>query len=113
MKGNLTSLLNRRVELWGNDVKTTNELGEVDYITGKIKDLYVGIIPQTGNVMKSTADTILSNVTTKFICRYQSGKDITTDMWLMYAGKRHDIKYILDPYAKHETLEIFCEEVIG
>ena len=99
--------LNRRAELWGN-VPFTNELGELDQTPAKIKDLYVGIIPQTGNMMKAPAETILTNVTTKFICRYQA---ITYDMWLVYAGKRHDIKYILDPYAKHETLEIFCEEV--
>lgn len=102
--------LNRKAELWGN-ARVENELGELDQSPAKIKDLYVAIIPQTGNMIKSTADTILSNVTTKFICRYQSGRDITPDMWLIYNGKRHDIKYILDPYAKHESLEIFCEEV--
>jgi len=102
--------LNRKVELWGvKDV--TNELGEVDQEPKKIKDLFVAIIPQTGKLQSAPGETILSNVTTKFICRYQEG--ISYEMWLVYQGRRHDIKYILDPYAAHKTLELFCEEVIG
>ena len=30
-------------------------------------------------------------------------------MWLEIAGETYDILYILDPYLRHETLEIFCE----
>ena len=102
--------LNRRVEIWGNE-PTTNELGESDFAPKKIKTVWAEIVPQTGNLRKGQAETILTNVTTKFVCRYQKG--ITYDMWLMHDGKRHDIKYILDPYDGHISLEIFCEEVIG
>lgn len=105
----LSARLNRVAELWGNS-QFTNELGETDFAPMKIRDLHVAIIPQTGAMIRGQAETLLSNVTTKFICRYRT--DITVDMWLMYAGKRHNIKYILDPYAAHETLEIFCEEVV-
>ena len=52
-------------------------------------------------------------VTTQIKVRYGAGKDITQDMWLVCKGHRFDIKYILDPYLKHEYLEIFCEEIIG
>ena len=108
-RDNLSTQLNRKVELWGNR-ETVNELGELDQEPVKIKDLYVAIIPQTGKLQSGQGNTILSEVTTKFVCRYQEG--ITCDMWLVYNGKRHDVKYILDPYAQHKTLELFCEEVI-
>ncbi|WMI80906.1 phage head closure protein [Anaerotignum sp. MB30-C6] len=105
----IATKLNRKAELWGNKDKE-NELGELDQEPVKIKDLYVAIIPQTGKLQNGQGNTILSSVTTKFICRYQKG--ITYDMWLVYNGTRHDIKYILDPYAEHAILEIFCEEVV-
>lgn len=105
----IATKLNRVAELWGK-IETTNELGEFDYNPRKIKDLYVGIVPQTGNMAKAPADTIMAKITTKFTCRYQKG--ITEEMWLIYGGEQYDIKYIQDPYASHKVLEIFCEKVV-
>lgn len=106
--------LNKRIEVWGN-VEFENELEEKDFRPGKIKDnpIWATIIPQTGSLQKQQADTMLSNVTHKIKVRYEAGKDITQDMWLMHNGRRFDIKYILDPYFAHQFLEIFCEEIIG
>lgn len=103
--------LNKRIDVYGN-TPTENELGEVDYIPGKIRTIWASIVPQTGKLQIQQANTILSNTTHKIIVRYESGKDITQDMYIMFKGHRFDIKYILNPYFKNETLEIFCEEVV-
>ena len=39
--------------------------------------------------------------------RYRKG--VTPDMWMEIQGQRYEILYILDPYLRHETLELFCE----
>lgn len=119
--------LNRRIEIWGKQ-KYTNEMYETDYKDVKVSTVWAKIIPQTGSLIKqSNAGTLLSNVTHKVIMRYNSAKNLKTDNWLMYfekdadrqaylnntklkAGHRLDIKYLLDPYYKHETMEIFCVE---
>ncbi|MEH7389650.1 phage head closure protein [Bacillus sp. JJ1474] len=106
-----TGQLRHWIDLYGK-VKTKNELNETTYKYQKIKSTWAAIIPQTGRLQKQQVETILSNVTHKVIVRYESDKDITQDMYIMFIGKRFDIKYILNPYFKNETLEIFCEEVI-
>lgn len=108
---NIGSLIHR-IDIWANDVKFTNELGELEYGPGLKKTIWANIIPQTGSLQKKEANTILSNVTHKIIVRYESANDVTQYMYIMFRGKRFDIKYILNPYFKNESLEIFCEEVI-
>lgn len=103
--------LKNRIEIWGKS-PTTNELGEADYDDTELKTIWAEIIPQTGSLQRQQTNTILSNTTHKIICRYSAGKDIKTDMWIMYKGHRFDIKYILNPYFSNESLEIFCEEVV-
>lgn len=103
--------LRHRIDVYGNK-KVTNELDETSYQFSKIKSIWSAIIPQTGNLQKQQAETILANVTHKIVVRYSAGKDITNDMYFMFSGKRFDIKYILNPYFKNEILEIFCVEVI-
>lgn len=113
--GNLTvDKLGKRIDVWQkNGIKIKNELGEVSYGPGKVKTIWGGIIPQTGNLIKqSNIDTLLSNTTHKIIVRYNTGKDIKQDMWFIYQGHRFDINYILNPYFGNETLEIFCTEII-
>jgi SPP1 family predicted phage head-tail adaptor len=104
-------LLRHRIEIWGR-VKTKNELGETDYIPARIKTIWAAIIPQTGKLQNGLVETILTNTTHKIICRYSAGKDITPDMYIMFRDQRYDIKYILNPYFKNESLEIFVEQVI-
>lgn len=104
----LTSSLNRRIEFWRNN-KVLNGLGENDISPVLLKTVWASIVPQTGNMTRAQAETILTTVTTKFITRFMATSGITTADYVRYAGKRYDIKFILDPYEKHETLEFFCE----
>lgn len=108
---NIGALIHR-VDIWEDNVEFTNEAGEQDYGPGLIKSIWANIIPQTGSLQKQEANTILSNVTHKIIVRYESANDITQAMYIIFREKRFDIKYILNPYFKNESLEIFCEEVI-
>ena len=100
------------MELWA-DVNDTNELLETSVKEKKLRIVWGEIIPQTGTMQRAQADTIISRCTHKVKMRYGSGKDIKQDMWFMYRGHRLDIKYILNPYFKDESLEFFCEEVTG
>lgn len=100
--------LNRRVEFWRN-AKSKNGLGENDISPVLLKTVWASIVPQTGNMTRAQAETILTSVTTKIVTRYNSASHITTADYIRYAGKRYDIRFILDPYEKHETLEFFCE----
>lgn len=110
-KGSLTSMLNRKIELWHNGKATEkNELGQYDIVDTKLKDIWAGVIPQTGSLLSGrSADTALTETTHKIITRYRT--DIKPDMWFVYSGQRYNILYILDPYNNHERLEIFCKVV--
>jgi len=100
-----------RIDVYSN-VKSTNELGELTYSFGRVKAVWAQIIPQTGNLQKQETETLLTNVTHKIIVRYNSGKDITKDMQIKFGDRLFEIKYILNPYFKNETLEIFVTEVM-
>lgn len=103
--------MNKKIEIWGN-IKHENELGETSYEFEKINRIWAAIIPQTAVLQRQQTDTILTNVTHKIIVRYSAGKDITKDMQIYYKNHRFEIKYILNPYERNETLEIFCQELI-
>ncbi|MED3549963.1 phage head closure protein [Cytobacillus praedii] len=106
-----TNKFKHKIDVLGN-VATVNELNEKSFRFEKIKSIWSDIVPQTGSLQKQAADTILANVTHKIIVRYSAGKIITKDMQLHFRGHKFDINYILNPYFKNETLEIFCTEVI-
>ncbi len=103
--------LTHRIDIYSKS-KIRNELGEIDFTWTKFKTIWAEVRPQTGNLQKQQANTILANVTHKIIVRYESAKELTNDMYIIFRDKRFDIKYILNPYFKDETIEIFCEEVI-
>ena len=109
---NLAGRLNRRVELWRHkETESTNILGQTAWEEEKIKTLWAEVRPQTGSLLsRRIADTNLSRTTHKITIRYTDG--ITPDMWIMARGERYNIIYILNPYLKNETLELFCEVVI-
>lgn len=107
-----TGDLRNQIDVFGN-VKFENELGEKSYKFVKLKTIWASLVPQTGSLQNQAADTILANVTHKIIVRYSSGKDITESMQIHFRGKKFEIKYILNPYFLNETLEIFCQELIG
>lgn len=103
--------LRNRIKVLAN-TKVENSLGETSYKFLPIFDLWASVIPQTGSLQRQEADTILTNVTHKIIVRYSAGKDITKNMQIQYGTHRFEIKYILNPYFRNETLEIFCQELI-
>lgn len=108
MKKRSASKYNKRIEIWGK-VKFENDLLQDDYKDTCIKTIWASIRPQTGKLMNQTADTVVSNTTHKIICRYSAGKDIKDDNWIIYNGKRYDIKYILNPFEANIEIEIFAE----
>ena len=89
-----------------------NELGETSYKFMKMFSLWASLVPQTGKLQNQQAETILTNVTHKIIVRYSAGKEITKDMQMFFRDHRFEIRYILNPYFRNETLEIFCQELI-
>lgn len=105
----LSSRLNRRAEIWKNGVSSTKDaLGQYPQEDQKVTSVWAGVVPQTGSMLSGrTAETQLTRTTHKVMIRYR--KDVTPDMWLVIDGQRYDILYILDPYLRHERLEIFCE----
>ncbi len=103
--------LRHRIEILTNQ-KAKNELEETIYKFLPVKKIWAAIIPQTGSLQKQVADTILTNVTHKIIVRNNAGKDITKDMRIRYKDHEFEIKYVLNPYFKNETLEIFVQEVL-
>jgi len=103
--------LNKRIEHWGK-VPFVNELGEQDYKDGYIKTMWASIVPKTGSLEKTQAETILTNTTHKIIVRYLSGKNIKESDFIMFRERRFDIKFILNPFYKDEYLEIFTEQVL-
>ena len=103
--------LNQRIDIWSK-VKSINELGEVQYNDVKTSTIWASIVPQTGSLQKTQAETILTNTTHKIIVRYNSGKNIKESYFIMFREKRFDIKFILNPYFNNEFLEIFTQQII-
>lgn len=105
----LSSRLNQRAEIWKNGVSPTKDaLGQYPQKDQPVATVWAGVVPQTGSMLSGrTAETQLTRTTHKVMIRYR--KDVTPDMWLVIGGVRYDILYILDPYLRHERLEIFCE----
>jgi len=104
--------LRHRIDIFAN-VPVINSYHETTYEFKKVNTVWAAIIPQTGILQRQQVGTILTNVTHKIIVRYEAGKAITKDMQIGFEGHRFEIKYILDPYFKHKSLEIFCQEVLS
>lgn len=101
--------LRHRIEIWENK-RTKNELGETTYEWKKINKIWASVVPQTGKMQSQQAETILTNVTHKIIIRYSAEPNITKDMQIFHRDHQYEIEYILNPYERDETLEIFCKE---
>lgn len=103
--------LNKRIDVYSK-VEKLNELKEKYFDFEKQKTISAQIMPQTGNMQRAQAETLLTNVTHKIIVRYNSGKSITKSDYIMFGNHRFNIEFILDTYFGHKTLEIFVKEVI-
>lgn len=102
--------LRGKITVWKKG-ESKNELKQKTYVDQEFMQIWAEIIPQTAALQRAAAETKLSNTTHKIKVRYGSGKLIKQDMWITFKGHRFDIKYILNPYFRNETLEIFAEEV--
>ena len=107
--GTPSTNLRTRAELWHMETATErDDLGQYPVSPKLICRLWAAVTPQTGSLLTGRlADTQISKTTHKVTVRFRRG--ITPDMWLLIDGQRYDILYILDPYLRHETLELFCE----
>lgn len=101
-----------RIDVYENQ-RIIDELGSTTYEFVQINTLWASVVPQTGRLQRQQAETILTDVTHKIIVRHTAGKDITKDMRIHFRGHRFEIKFILNPYFKDETLEIFCQELLS
>lgn len=85
-----------------------DDLGQYPVIEKEVAEVWCGVTPQTGSMISGRpTDTILTRTTHKVTIRYRD--DIGPEMWLIIDETRYDILYIMDPYLRHEVLEIFCE----
>jgi hypothetical protein len=108
---NLTSKLRDKVDLYGK-IQAENELGEVEYSYGKIKPMFVNIIPTnlTGTIKEGQANTRYAEVTHKIKCRKLSIKDLSIDMYFIDEdGLRYDVLYFQPDYQYKEFWEIMCK----
>lgn len=107
---NLQRVYRSHIEVWHNE-KVTNELHETTVLPKLFLETWAEVVPQTGKVFKGPVNTLLASVTHKIILRYEAGKSITEDMYIIHEGKKFEIKYILNPYMNNETIEIFVEDI--
>lgn len=105
----LTSKLQSKAVIWEMAVAPErDEFDQYPVVPSKVATVWCQVVPQTGSLLNGRAgETQLSRTTHKVIIRYRKG--IADDMWLEIDGHRYNILYILDPYLKHISLEIFCE----
>lgn len=88
--------------------ETRDALGQYPVEERTVDCVWCSVVPQTGSLLTGrAAETALSRTTHKIVIRYRP--DIRPDMWFVVDGVIYDILYILDPYVRHEHLEIFCE----
>ena len=100
--------LNKRVQIISQKAQTDDlgfdRLQDVVYCT-----CWASIEPARGKVfyeMERKADTEYSKIT----IRWRPG--ITHDMKVKYQDHLYDIDTIVDPYMRHESLELYCTEEI-
>lgn len=96
------------VEIWHNTF-VENSMSEQAPSTQRLHTVPAHIEYKGGGTgeVDGVIETI-NNVTA--IIRYREG--ITPDMFLMINGSRHDIRYIEDPFNRHETLILTVERVV-
>lgn len=105
----LSSRLNKVgvIKVMGTGVEK-DESGQYPAEEQTVARVWCQVVPQTGSLLSGRpGETALARTTHKIVIRYRKG--ITPDMWLEVEGEKYDILYILDPYLRHISLEIFCE----
>lgn len=85
-----------------------DDAGQYPAVEETVAAVWCQVVPQTGSLLSGRpGETQLARTTHKIVMRYRP--DITPDMWVEAEGERYDILYVMDPYLKHVSLELFCE----
>lgn len=107
----LCSRLNNRIDLYSK-MQTVNELGEKDYQYQCIKTVYAEILPQSGSEKTGQGNTLFSEISHKFVIRANAVKQLSNDMYIVFDGKKYDIKYFQPNYKYHSSIELYCKLVV-
>lgn len=103
-----TGKLNKRVQLIRR-ITSADEYGFDTFTDAVHCTCWASIEPARGKVfyeMERKTDTEYSKIT----IRWRPG--ITHDMKVKYQDHLYDIDTIVDPYMRHEALELYCTEEI-
>ncbi|SFB62606.1 Phage head-tail joining protein [Cohnella sp. OV330] len=95
------------VEIWHNAI-TENSMSEKTVAPERLCTVPAQIAYKGGGASESDGITETTNDLTVTI-RYRAG--LTPAMFLMIGGVRHDIRYMEDPFDRHETLILSVEKV--
>lgn len=107
----MTNELNQRIELWGmTDIE--NEIGEVDRVGKKIKNIWCKILPQHGKRSK-IGNTDLEEITLslKIRCRKLSVKNPSIDMFFKKENQKYQVIDWIPDLKNNSFLEFICEVV--
>jgi SPP1 family predicted phage head-tail adaptor len=96
------------IEIWHN-VLAENSMGEKEPAPERLYTLPAHITFDSGGTGEMDGITETTNNITVTI-RYRSG--ITPDMFLMVNGQRYDIRFIEDPFNRHEALILHAERMV-
>lgn len=103
--------LNRRVQVWRNG-DTKNEVGQKSRATSTLlRTVWAQIVPKTGSMTYQQTETILTDVTHVVTMRYFASKDIDVGDYLVYDGRRFDIRYKMNVYEANWMIAFDCLEV--
>lgn len=97
------------VEIWYNDLSQQNSMGEQKPTPEKLFTLPAQIIYEGGGTT-DVHGVIQTHNVAKVMLKYRTG--ITSAMFVKIQGQRWDIRYIEDPYHRHETLILTVERVV-
>ena len=103
-----TGKLNKRVQIISQKAQT-DDLGFDTFTDAVHCTCWASIEPARGKVfyeMERRADTEYSKITIRW------RPSITHDMKVKYQDHLYDIDTIVDPYMRHEALELYCTEEI-
>lgn len=111
MSDTLSSSLSCFVSLYGRGEKTENELDERDYEYVKIRDMWAQIVPARAIERDlSSGESYLDythKITVRAPCR------LSTDMYILYRGKRFDIISWDWHYKRRDRVIITAREAEG
>ncbi|MFD3271516.1 phage head closure protein [Paenibacillus dendritiformis] len=102
------SRLRDTIEIWHNTSKE-NSMGEQSPAPERLYTLPAQIVYKGGGT--NEVDGVIETANAASITiKYRAG--ITSDMFVIIGGKRWDIRFIEDPYHRHETLILSVERVV-